>query len=153
MFKKLMLLALTSMVMTGSMQAAQAAPNADDTITYRKSVMAVIGGNFTGVMKGVQGKLPDPAATRVHAEMLAKTVSLALVSYKENTTGQGRERTTASPEIWSKWAGFEKEMKAFEVSTQKISTLVASGDTKAAAAEVGALGKSCKSCHDSYRKK
>lgn len=152
MIKKVIAAAVAGLVLTGTV--AQAAGNADDAVSYRKALMQVIGGNFNGVMKGLQGKLDDPNATKQHADMLATSVSLSLGSFKQNTSSSGgRERTTASPEIWSKWASFEKEMKTFETRSQNISKFVAAGDTKSAMAEVAAFGRSCKACHDDYRKK
>ncbi|MDA5192578.1 c-type cytochrome [Govanella unica] len=152
MLKKAMMLSMAAMVMTGAVHSAQAA-EADDAVTYRKEVMKIIGGNMAGLSMALKGKIDDPKALQTHAEMLARTSSMALGAFKENTAGKGRERTTAKADIWSKWPEFEKDMKAFDQQAQKLASAAASGGAKAAGAEMAALGKSCKTCHDDFREK
>lgn len=152
MMKNVMLLATALMIVTGAQQSAHAV-EADDAITYRKEVMEALGAHTSGVALIAQGKINDPKALAAHADMLARSAGLALAAFKDNTTGKGKEKTEAKPEIWAKWPEFEKDMKALEAQAQKLASAAASGGAKGALAELPALSKTCKTCHESFRKK
>ncbi len=62
--------------------------------------------------------------------------------------GSGGGESLAKPELWSDAAGFEKAMKDAQgaaAGLQGVKAEMAFGPA------IGALGKSCKACHDKYR--
>lgn len=149
MMTRAVLLAAGLMLVAGTAQAVEP----DDAIAYRKAVMDSIGGHTTGVALAAQGKIADPAALKAHADMLVRSSTLALAAFKENTASKGKEQTTAKADIWAKWPDFEKDMKAMQAQAQKLASAATTGGAKAAAAELPALSKSCKACHDDFRQK
>lgn len=58
----------------------------------------------------------------------------------------------AKPEIWSDAAGFKQKEQAFQDGVAKLSAAADSGDLAKVRAAFGAVGASCKACHDAYRK-
>lgn len=68
-------------------------------------------------------------------------------------TGPDVGKTGAKAEIWQKPEDFAAKVKAFQLAANNLNTAARGGNAAAIAAAHGELGKSCKSCHDSYRAK
>jgi len=58
------------------------------------------------------------------------------------------EGSRAKPEIWTDMAGFDAK---FEDMNTAALALVSAAGAAAVAAGMGALGGSCKACHENYR--
>jgi cytochrome c556 len=119
---------------------------AADVVQERHMAMEAVGDAMgpLGAMAKKQAPF-DAAVVKAKATAIAdnleKSVSLFPV-------GSGGGKSRAKPEIWSDAPGFEKEMKdshAAAVALQSVSDEAAYGPA------LGALGASCKSCHDKYR--
>lgn len=68
--------------------------------------------------------------------------------------GSGPEsgvKTYALPAIWQKGDDFTKHGKAMQAESAKLAQVAAKKDPGELKAQVIALGKSCKACHDDYR--
>lgn len=131
--------------------AAEAEP--DNAIKYRKAVMSVVGGNMSGLVMIAKGEVEHAEALAAHAQMLAETSELSLAAFRQNTDGQGRERTTALGKVWSDWDDFEEGMEAFTEEANKLASMAEAGDMDGLRSQIGAVGKTCKDCHDDYRSK
>ena len=68
-------------------------------------------------------------------------------------TGPDVGKTGAKAEIWQKPEDFAAKMKAFQAAANSFNAAAQSGNVAATTASFEALGKTCKSCHDSYRGK
>lgn len=152
MFSRRLLILAGAAALTLTASVASAA-EPDDVIVYRKQVMESVGANTTAMGLIAQGKVPHDGAFLAHAEMLAKSATLAREAFRENTAGKGREKTTAKPEVWKDWAKFEKGLVALEAKSAEVLKLASNGGVRAAGAELPALFRTCKSCHDDYRTK
>jgi len=87
----------------------------------------------------------DAAAVKANATAIADNLKKAQGLFP---AGSGGGESRAKPEIWTDAAGFEKGMKdahAAAVALQAVSDEAAFGPA------LGALGATCKSCHDKYR--
>ena len=58
----------------------------------------------------------------------------------------------AKPEIWSKPADWQKAVDTHKAETAKLKQVAAAGDLSAIKAQFGAVQKTCKACHDAFRK-
>lgn len=115
---------------------------------YRHAIMEAIGGHTGALKEIITGKVPFEASARVHAEALA---ALAKMSEPLFPPGSGKD-SHARPEIWEKPEAFAKAMAAFQRAAADLG-----GQAGAAPAAMApafeALVKSCKNCHDDFRKK
>jgi len=143
-------LTLGASIMTAA-TAYAAAP--DDAILYRQDVMHTIGANAHAMYLISEGKLSHDAAFATHASVLAAAATLTVDAFKQNTDGQGKEKTTAKGDVWKDWAKFEQGLALLEERAKTVSNLAASGGLAAAKGALGELMKTCKSCHDDYRSK
>ena len=131
--------------------AAQTAP--DNAIKYRKAVMSAVGANMSALAMIAKGEVEHVEALAAHAQMLADTSELATAAFRQNTDGSGRERTTALAKVWSDWDDFDEGMKAFTEEANKLASMAEAGDMDGLPSQIGALGKTCKDCHDDFRSK
>lgn len=130
-----------------------ASANPDDHITYRKQIMQIKGAAATAMGLIAEGKVPHDKHFLTQATTLVETLALAPAAFRENTDGQGREKTTAKANIWTDWADFEKRFQELEDKANDILTLASTGGVAVAAGELPGLFRTCKGCHDDYRTK
>ena len=133
-----------------SMPAAAQFRNTDAAIKYRQSAMSIQGNHMARIFAMANGQVPfDAKVAQENIEIIALLNSR--VQFSAFIEGSDKGNTRAKPEIWAekdKWAA------AVAKSQDDVNKLVAAGKTgnldqiKAAA---GAVGQSCKACHDQFR--
>lgn len=149
-FRKVLILGVAA----GFGLAGVAAQAADDPVAARKAIMSSVGaaaGLGGGMMKG--GIEYAPAAGKA-AIAASRAAALSFGDYFPEGTDQGD--TGAAPSIWANAEGFEGELAKFAAATAK--AVEASGksgpaDIEAFKAAFGPVLGTCKSCHETYRKK
>jgi cytochrome c556 len=67
--------------------------------------------------------------------------------------GSDKGTTRAKPEIWENKADFESKMNDLKTAAAALQKTTTGGDREAITADVGAVGKACKACHDEYKSK
>lgn len=141
--KKLVLAAIFALSTTGISMASE---ESDAVIKYRQAAFTVAGWNMGvlgGMLKGEIEYNPEEAvaaATRINE--MAKAVGATFI----DGTYEG---SNANPKIADNRADFDEKLAAFiEQSSIMVS---AAGDKKTLGAQMGKLGGTCKSCHDSFR--
>jgi cytochrome c556 len=122
---------------------------AEGIIGYRSAVMGAIGGHTQALGSIIKKEVPFSEDARLHAQALA---TLAPLAGKIFPVGSDKGETDALPAIWEKPDAFKKEVDAFEAAAAALGK-VADAAPAAMASEFSTLLKSCKSCHDSFRKK
>jgi cytochrome c556 len=73
--------------------------------------------------------------------------------FPAGTAMGGPIKTGAKPEIWTDKAGFAKAAGDFSVAAKNFNAVAAGNDLGATAKAMGALGGTCKACHDKFRAK
>lgn len=130
----------------------------DLTGEYREKVMSAVGAH----MKSLSLILKQKNNASLHKHISKHTASiqeLATVSqdifpfdskdYKDSKTKPGAwdlKAKTLSDD-------FKKELAAFQEAAKKAAELTQGNDISKLKPALGILGKSCKSCHDSYKQK
>ncbi len=116
---------------------------------YRQSVMEAVGGHTTAIAAIVKNEVPLAEDLKAHAIALNSLAKMTGHIFPEGST---TDKSEALPAIWEKPEKFKKAVTAFQTAAADLVVAV-DGGPKAAAPAVGALVKSCKSCHDDFRKK
>ena len=142
MYKRVGFAVLSGMLAVGSVQAGD-----KDLVKYREKVMEVIGGHMGAIAAIVKGEVPYKDELVYHAESLAAAAPKTLPAFKTKAMSKDTE---ALDKIWDNWAEFEKAAKKFEAASADFSKAASTGDMAAVGAALGALGKSCKGCHDEF---
>lgn len=133
-----------------ALPAAAQYRNADAAIKYRQSAMSLQGNHLARIFAMANGQVPFDA--KVAADQIEIVAMLNRLQFAAFIDGSDKGNTRAKPEIW---AEKDKFTAAINKSQDDIAKLVAAGKTgsldqiKTAA---GAVGQSCKACHDAYQK-
>ena len=129
--------------------AAQAKPEV--LVKQRQSAMT-LQGKYFGPMAGMaQGKIPyDAKVVQRNAGFLEALSQMPWDGFHESTKG---EKSAALPAIWEKAAEFKQASERLENEAAKLAQVSKSGDEAAVKAQIGATGKSCGGCHETFREK
>jgi len=153
--KNSVLLAAVAVTALGSLALAQAPPadkpahhheNLTGPARERHQAMEQIGDAMKvlgGMAKG-QRKF-DAAVVKTEAGTIQERLEKAATLFPP---GSDEGETKARPEVWSDRAGFDKGMKDAQAAARALQAVT---DEAAFRPALGALGKSCKECHDRYR--
>lgn len=137
-------LACTSLALPAAAQFAKP----EDAVKYRQAAFTVLASNFSRMQPVIRGQAPyDAAQIKANVDVLKTLATLPWGAF-----GPGMEGGNAKPEIWSDAAGFKQKEQAFQDGVANLSAAADSGDLAKVRAAFGAVGASCKACHDAYRK-
>lgn len=136
--------------------AAFAAPAAaqfakpEDAIKYRKSAMTLTAAHFGRIAAMANGRAPFDAKTVAdNADVLAVVSRLQFAGFVE---GSDKGDTKAKPEVWSEAAKFKEAASKSQDDMGKLIAAAKTGNIDTIKAAAGAVGQSCKACHDNFRK-
>lgn len=125
------------------------ATSPEDALKYRKAVYQVYKWNMDAMAAMARGEAPfDAERFALHAGRINAMREDAIEGYVENSAIGD---TTSKPEIWTQWDAFMQRQNAFEQEIAKLAETAAGGDARAIRAQFGAVGQSCKACHDDFR--
>jgi len=120
--------------------------------SYRQSWFAMVAMNFGPMASSVKGEIPwNQEMMQGWANDLATLTTLNIM--RGFGDGSDKGTTRAKPEIWENKADFESKMNDLKTAVAALQKTTAGGDREAIAADVGAVGKACKACHDEYKSK
>lgn len=123
----------------------------EDAVKYRQGAFTVMGAHFGRIGAMANGRVPfDAAAVQANAEIVATMSKLPWPAFVEGTSNVGNTR--AKPEIWSEADKFKAAAQKMQDEVAKLNATAKTGNQDQIKAAFGAVGQSCKACHDSYRK-
>lgn len=132
-----------------SAQAQFAKP--EDAVKYRQSAYALMGAHMTRINNQLKSGSPDMAAVQSSAALVETLSKLPIDAYPPGSDMVSN--TKAKPEIWKDTAKVKQLNDKMVAEVAKLNATAKGGDAKAIQAQVGAVGQSCKNCHDDYRAK
>ena len=148
----------TAVVLACSLSVAFAADGPfTKEIKARQGLMQVAGfhlGVLAAMAKGKRdydAKVAGAAAKNVHMAALMDG-SLLWPEGSDLTNKELTVKTAAKPEAWSTFPKVSEKHKAWIEASAKLADAAGSG-LDALKPAVGAVGKSCKGCHDDFRQK
>ncbi|MBX6319886.1 cytochrome c [Pigmentiphaga sp.] len=119
----------------------------EDAIKYRQSVLTVMANHFGRIAPVVRGQQPyDPEQVKADVEIVAMMSKLPWSAF-----GQGTEGGAARPAVWSEGAKFKQAQERLQGDIAKLVAAAQSGDLAQVRTAYGAVGASCKACHDNFR--
>lgn len=116
----------------------------------RHGFMESLGAHMSSIGAVMKQKLDKPELVASHAKGIEAVSGHILEMFPE---GSLTEKSHAKKAIWKKWDDFKKKAETFQKASAKLAKVASStDDMKKIAPAVGALGKSCKGCHEDYKK-
>ncbi|WP_378943732.1 c-type cytochrome [Mesorhizobium sp. ANAO-SY3R2] len=123
-----------------------------DIVADRQAVMKENAKQVGVLAKMVKGEAAFDAAA-VLAALTALNGNVQKIDVAASfPAGTDKGDTTASPKIWEDAAGFQAEVDKFKAVAASAAAAPAQ-DLDALKAQVGAIGQTCASCHQSFRVK
>lgn len=135
----------------GAAHAQAPFAKAEDAIKYRKSAMFVMAQHFGRLGPVVKGERPYNKDEVARNAAIADEVSK--LPFEGFVAGTDKGDTTAKPEIWTEAAKFKSSAERMQQEMSKLAQVAKGGDLNAIKAQFGEAGKTCKGCHDDFRKK
>ena len=121
-----------------------------DPIADRQALMKANGKamkELTGIVKGEAAF--DAEAVKAALTMLNNNVQAIDVA-ASFPPGSDKGDTTASPKIWEDMAGFQAQVDKFKAATAAAAAAPAQ-DLEALKPQLGSIGETCQSCHETFR--
>jgi cytochrome c556 len=147
--KKSLLAAGLAVAVLSSEALAQAKPEV--LVKQRQSAMPLMG-KYYGPMAGMaQGKVPyDAKIVQRNAGFLDNLSRMPWDGFSEGTKGA---KSAALPAIWAEPTKWGDAADRLQNEASKLYAVSRSGDEAAVKAQIGAVGKACGGCHESFREK
>lgn len=148
--KRLVLAAAAVAGLATALPAAAQFQKPEDAIKYRKAAFTVMANHFGRIAAMANGRAPfDAAAAQANADLV---VTMSKLPYAGFIDGTSSGDTKAKPEIWSERDKFNAAAGKMQEEVVKLNAAAKTGNLDQIKAAVGEVGKSCKACHDNYRK-
>jgi cytochrome c556 len=147
--KKSLFAALLAVAVMSGEALAQAKP--ETLVKQRQSAMTLMGKYF-GPMAGMaQGKIPyDAKIVQRNAGFLDNLSRMPWDGFSEGTKDT---KSAAMAAIWSEPTKWGDAADRLQSEASKLYAVSRSGDEGAVKAQIGAVGKACGGCHESFRQK
>jgi cytochrome c556 len=145
--KKFRQWSLAALILCMGSTAFAQEPTAKDLIAYRQGVMEALGKHIGAISMMVRGKVPYDHMV-VQANALAATAATVGDVFP---AGSDMGDTHALPAVWEQEADFQAKVTALQDAATNFAAVAAGGDKAAIGKALGAVGGSCKGCHDNYK--
>lgn len=143
-------LLLGSTLLISVLASATSFADTKAAIKHRQGIMEAIGGHFNASIGTLGGPAEFMPNHKFHAQSIAE---LAKIAPKVFAPGTGEGKTKAKEEIWANPNEFKEKMDDFVTSANALAVASNSTDMGAYVGAVKNLGKTCKGCHDDFKKK
>ncbi|MFT7130696.1 MAG: cytochrome c556 [Gammaproteobacteria bacterium] len=143
-------LVLTSTILISVLASTTLFADTKAAIKHRQGIMEAIGGHFNASIGTLGGPAEFMPNHTFHAQSIA---DLAKIAPKVFAPGTGEGKTKAKESIWSKPDEFKEKMDDFVTNANALAVASNSSDMSAYVGAVKNLGKTCKGCHDDFKKK
>lgn len=126
------------------------AADPEDAIDYRQGVFQVFKWNMGPLGAMAQGDIPfDQELAARHAEQLNRVADMPWQGFTE---GSDMGDTDAMPEVWMNREAFDEKAADFEqASARLVQVITEEAGERDIRRQIGAVGQSCKACHDDFR--
>ena len=146
---------ISALILSSFIGQVAYAENTEDVIKYRKNIMKAIGSHISIIAANLKGKVSINEDILPHSKSILLTLSSININ-KTFPTNSGPNNSTNTKSLENIWIEKDLFSNAMKDSVEKAENLVMaaeSGDKKNIAKSLGALGKTCGSCHNKFRKK
>ncbi len=136
--------------LAAALPAAAQFQKPEDAIKYRQAAFTVMANHLGRVGAMAQGRVPFDA--KVAADNTALVASLSKLPFTAFVDGSDKGLPNrAKPEVWKESAKFKAAAEKMQAEIGKLDAAAKSGSLDAVKAAMGAVGGSCKACHDDFR--
>jgi cytochrome c556 len=121
-----------------------------DAIEYRQAAFGLIAYNFGDMGAMLKGKKPFDAA--VFSSRADNVAALSKLPHEGFIDGSDKGDTEALAKIWQDKADFDSKITAFQDNAAALAIAAKTSNENNIKQAFANTGKSCKGCHDVYKK-
>ena len=132
-------------------EAASVAGPEPAVIDERQANFKSLGKSFKAIRTQLEGGSPDMTVIATAATEMNATALKLESQFPEGTSVDDGFDTEALSNIWDDPEKFTEAHKRLADATAEMITIAEGGDAAAVGDQVGAIGGSCKNCHDTFR--
>jgi cytochrome c556 len=148
--KKIAALALAACAVSVALPAAAQFAKPEDAVKYRKAALTVLGNHFGRLGAMANGRAPfDAKVAAADADVVALVSHLPWTAFG---AGTDKGDTRAKPEIWKEQAKFNDGADKMQAEVAKLAAAAKTGNLDNLKAAFGPAARTCKACHDDFRK-
>jgi cytochrome c556 len=141
---------LAALAALTALPAAAQFQKPEDAIKYRQGAFTIMGNHMARIGAMAQGRTPFDAKVAADNAAIVLTVSrLPFGAFGEGTDKGMPHRAKA--EIWKDNAKFKAAAEKMIGEVTKLEAAAKGGNLDAMKSAFGAVGASCKACHDDFR--
>jgi cytochrome c556 len=123
--------------------------NPEAAVKYRQSALTVMATHFGRVGAMANGRVPFDA--KVAADNIAIVETMSKLPWAGFTPDTEKVTSRAKPEAFKEAAKFKELGDKMQAEVAKLSAAGKTGNLDQIKAAFGAVGASCKACHDAYQ--
>lgn len=141
---------LAALAALTALPAAAQFQKPEDAIKYRQGAFTIMGNHMARIGAMAQGRTPFDA--KVAADNAAIVLTVARLPF--GAFGEGTDKGMphrAKAEIWKDNAKFKAAAEKMIGEVTKLEAAAKGGNLDAMKSAFGAVGASCKACHDDFR--
>jgi len=122
----------------------------EDQIKNRRAAFTLVSANFGPIAATVKGERPFNQADVLRWAERVDFVSR--LPWEYFTPGSEKGETRAKAEVWSEAAKFKAAGDRFQAEAAKLAQVAKGGDLAQVRAQFGEVAKTCRACHDNFRR-
>lgn len=152
--KKLIVLMLSAILLTTTAVAedeADSQKEARAALKFRQSLFQLIRSNMGALGAMAKGNAPFDAAVMQKNGMRIEQLSLMIEDYMATDTRNFKLDTGALDKIWEQPEEFSEKIISLTSAARNLQAVAKAGDESEFRAAIGAVGRSCKGCHDDFK--
>ena len=130
---------------------AQAQDDMEQAVEVRQSLLQLVRWNLGPLGSMARGRIPlDIEQVGTNAARIENLFEMMGDAFATDTRGADVD-TEALDRIWEEPAAFAEKIAAAQQAAADLNAAAATGDEDAVTAGIGALARTCGSCHDDYK--
>ena len=148
---KILSLAILVVLSSAGIALSQEEFDPEPIIEGRQAALRDIGAAFKNINDECKKSQPSLGVIRQYANQIDDFAKQQKFWFPPGTGPETEIEMKAKPEIWKQPAEFKAGQAAMSEGASKLAKVAAGQDLAAIKAQVQALGRTCKSCHDKFR--
>jgi cytochrome c556 len=138
--------------LASEIRKASSEKQATAAVTFRKSVLQLVRSNMGPLGAMAKGNIPMNAdVIAINAQRIAFLGDMMYDYFALDTTAYS-VKTDAKDDVWKKYDNFTSKVNDMVGAAENLQALVANNQEDDFRKGIGALGASCKGCHDKFKK-
>lgn len=125
---------------------------AQATVQFRQAILQLVRSNMAPLGAMAKGEMPYDAQLMIKNGERIEQLALMMEDYFAPDTRAFSVETDAKDNIWENQADFNQKAQNMVTAAIQVQEVAAAGAADDYRKSIGALGATCKACHDDYKK-